>query len=97
MGTIAEGLIGAATAGTPPMGASFDFECHGLGAARNWFFRHATMLLAWCDLSIVLWPWIAAEEVAQSQRGRAVLIEDAVNGIDDGGVDRGMTCGFVNR
>lgn len=38
VGAIAEGLIGTATTGAPPVSACFDFECHGFRAARNWFF-----------------------------------------------------------
>jgi len=45
VGAIAEGLIGTATTGTPPMGASFDFECHGFSTAWNCFFRHGLTLI----------------------------------------------------
>ena len=54
VGAIAERLIGTAATRTPPVGACFDFECHGLGAARNCFFGHAATLAEWVLLSIVL-------------------------------------------
>jgi hypothetical protein len=43
------------------MGTSFDFECQGFAAARNWFFGHAAILTTRDQLSIVLWSRIARE------------------------------------
>lgn len=61
---IAEGLVRTATAGTPPMGACFNFECEGFGAAYNWFFCHARRLAVSIDLSIILRTRIAGEQIA---------------------------------
>jgi len=44
VGAVAEGLMGRATAGTPPVDTRFDFESEGLSIANNRFFRHRDTL-----------------------------------------------------
>jgi hypothetical protein len=97
VGAIAERLIGTTTTGTPPMGACFYFKSQLFFATYDWFFRHGNRLLPSTEMSIDLWAGIAREQITQGQSRRAVLIENAVNGIDDRRADLCLLCCFVKR